>query len=116
MSRLLELTLYVDRGAQGQNSLSVVVHWLNVEQSKISPAGKGVQDKVRHHEIQLLVDKNRSVEDERGDVQTLQRVSGQCQGRCSVSYAIIVGTYVQYIVHKRSIRVGSTTAFYFLLR
>ena len=59
-----------------------VVRRLNVEQSKISPAGKGVQDKIRHHEIQLLVDKNRSVEDERGDVQTLQRVSGQCQGRC----------------------------------
>ena len=34
----------------------------------------------------------------------------------AVSYAIIVGTYVQYIVHKRSIRVGSTRAFYFLLR
>ena len=33
-----------------------------------------------------------------------------------VSYAIIVGMYVQYIVHKRSIRVGSTIAFYFLLR
>ena len=30
-----------------------------------------------------------------------------------VSYAIVVGTYVQYIIHKRSIRVGSMRAFLF---
>jgi hypothetical protein len=66
-----------------------VAHQLNVEQSKISAAGNGVQDKVRHHEVQSLVGEDWPVEGNRGDGQTAQRVSGQLQGRCGLEVVVV---------------------------
>jgi hypothetical protein len=66
-----------------------VAHRLNVEQSKISSDGNGVQDKVRHHKIRSLVDEDWPVEGNRGDGQTTQRVSGQFQGRCRLEVVIV---------------------------
>jgi len=78
----------MDRGPRGQCLLSICHPLAEGWIAKNAPAGDSIQGKVRHDGIQLLVDKDRSVEDDWGDAQTPQMVSGQLEGRRRLEMAI----------------------------